>query len=368
MMKIKTKNVMVVALVGSLLLGFSAWSWCKPNDAYSDSERRNLALMPQINLNTLENGGFSSDFEKYAQDQFPLRDAFRRLKALFSYHVLGKADNNGIYLKDGYLSKIEYPIQEKMLDYAATKFQYINEQYLDATNKVYFSIIPDKNYVLAEQNGYLSMDYPAFINQMVSKVPDMNYIDITKQLSLTDFYQTDTHWKQDQIVDIANQLTRAMGSKPYTDYVVNKATDSFCGVYCGQSALKVKTESISYLTSDGINNAIVTSYNSGKAEPGVVYDLQKATSKDPYDIFLSGANALLTIDNNQVKNGKQLIIFRDSFGSALMPLLIDSYERITVVDIRYIIPKYLGNFINFTNQDVLFIYSTLLLNNSLSLQ
>ena len=39
-------------------------------------------------------------------------------------------------------------------------------------------------------------------------------------------------------------------------------------------------------------------------------------------------------------------------------------SKITLVDIRYISPAYLGRFIEFDGQDVLFLYSTLVLNNS----
>ena len=50
-------------------------------------------------------GWFMSKFERFCQDQFPLRDAFRRVKAGFSYYILRKLDNNGIYLADGYAVK-----------------------------------------------------------------------------------------------------------------------------------------------------------------------------------------------------------------------------------------------------------------------
>lgn len=57
-------------------------------------------------------------------------------------------------------------------------------------------------------------------------------------------------------------------------------------------------------------------------------------------------------------------MFRDSFGSSLAPLFIEGYKKITLVDIRYMHPNMLEQFIEFNNQDVLFIYSTSVLNNS----
>ena len=60
-------------------------------------------------------------------------------------------------------------------------------------------------------------------------------------------------------------------------------------------------------------------------------------------------------------------MFRDSFGSSLAPLLTSGYRRITLVDTRYLSPAFLGRFIDFDGADILFLYSTSVLNNSESL-
>ena len=61
-------------------------------------------------------------------------------------------------------------------------------------------------------------------------------------------------------------------------------------------------------------------------------------------------------------------MFRDSFGSSLVPLLAEGYARITLVDIRYIASERLGTWLTFSDQDVLFLYSTPVLNNSETLK
>jgi len=35
------------------------------------------------------------------------------------------------------------------------------------------------------------------------------------------------------------------------------------------------------------------------------------------------------------KNGKKLMIFKDSYGNAFAPYMIDYYEEVIVIDIRY---------------------------------
>ena len=65
-----------------------------------------------------------------------------------------------------------------------------------------------------------------------------------------------------------------------------------------------------------------------------------------------------------MKEGKELIIFRDSFASTIAPLLINGYKKITLVDLRYIDPNKLNEIIKFDKQDILIIYNTIMINNS----
>ena len=78
-------------------------------------------------------------------------------------------------------------------------------------------------------------------------------------------------------------------------------------------------------------------------------------------------NQILILDpeNPNAKIEKELLLFRDSFGSSLAPLLIENYKKITLIDIRYMSSKLIGEFIEFDNQDVLFLYSTVVLNQNI---
>ena len=106
-------------------------------------------------------------------------------------------------------------------------------------------------------------------------------------------------------------------------------------------------------------------YNHETGKETAVYDMDKLTSKDQYDVFLSGAQSLLTVTNPNAKTDRELIVFRDSFGSSLIPLLLQDYATVTLVDIRYINAEVLGRFLEFRGQDVLFMYSALVLNKNL---
>ena len=89
-MNTRLRNVATVILVGGFVAVVSLWAFLKPDDEFSISERRYLAAFPALNSD------FGSKFESYATDQFPLRDGFRRVKALTALGVFQKRDNNDI--------------------------------------------------------------------------------------------------------------------------------------------------------------------------------------------------------------------------------------------------------------------------------
>ncbi len=365
----KRRNIIVVIVMALFLFGLSLWSWIGKDRDYSESERRKLASKPKLSASTVIDGSFMSDFEVYAMDTFPMRDAFRGIKSVSELGVFRKLDNNGLYISSGHLSRIEYPYSERMLEHASERMNNIYDKFLaNKSVNVYFSVIPDKNCFLAEKSGRLSLDYPAFIEEMKQRTDHMKYIDITDLLELDDFYRTDTHWRQERIVDVAKRLASEMGAELKGEYTENVLESPFKGVYYGQLAIPVRTDMIHYLTNDSIEKCKVTSYNTGKPIEIGVYNMDKAVGRDPYEMFLSGADPFIEIENPNADNDRELVIFRDSFGSSLAPLLIEVYSKITLVDIRYMQSEAVGAMVGFNDQDVLFMYSTLILNNSLALR
>lgn len=365
----KHKNIISVLIFAILVGTISLGCVFKPHTQYSESERRLLEKKPELTKETLFSGSYTEDFEKYVTDQFPLRDSFRSVKALFSTYVFNKMENNGLFTEEGHISKMEYPVNSHMVDNAQQKFDKLYEKYMKDKNvNIYLSIIPDKNYFLAKKHGYLSIDYDAFIKDFKNRMDYMKYIDILPLLSLDDYYKTDSHWRQEKITDIAEHIANSMGTDASAEYSEKTLDNPFRGVYLGQSALPFKPDTIKYLTNDILENCIVKYYDTGMAKEGDMYNMDKAYGKDPYEMFLSGTSPLITIENPNAKEDNELILFRDSYASSLTPLLAPGYSKITVVDIRYIQSDFLGSFIDFDNKDILFMYSTTLLNNSMAMR
>ena len=229
--------------------------------------------------------------------------------------------------------------------------------------KTYLSVIPDKNVFIASPNGYPDKDYKALAERLVNGFPEAKYIDISGLLSADDFYYTDSHWRQEKILTVADEIADKMGAERIGQCEKHDAGVPFYGVYYGQSALPHAPEPLRYL-----DNAVIRSlkvYNAEIKSEIPVYDLKAAGGRDPYEMFLGGARSIITITNPNVVRERRLVIFRDSFGSSIAPLLAAGYTEITLVDIRYISPSALSRLVDFSGvSDVLFLYSASVINNS----
>ena len=362
------KNIIVIICFISIIFGFMVSNIIKADGAFSYSERRRLADFPQFTFEKLFSGDWFEEFEKYSLDQFVFRDGFRTIKAVGAFYLFHQKDNNGIYLVDGNINKIEYPLNEKSVINAAEKLNEVHERYLQNL-KVYYSIIPDKNYYLASENGYPRFDYDKMTDIMNQRIENMKYIDLYDSLAIEDYYRTDIHWRQDKILKAANKLLTELGSDIRIDesQYLRKELYPFYGSYYRQLALNIAPDKLLYLTNDILEKAAVYDYESKSYSN--VYMPEKINGIDPYDVYLSGAKALITIDNPESTIDRELILFRDSFGSSIAPLLLSGYSKIILIDLRYISTDLLGEYIEFSeSQDVLFLYNTQIINNSYMLK
>ena len=333
----------------------------------SESERRKLAQFPQITWEKVENTKFMEEFATYTLDQFVARDTFRKIKAQFLFGVLKQKENNGIYIADGQAAKLITTLNEGELTQTTKNFNKLYEQYLMRMN-VYYAIIPDKNYFIAEPNGYPHIDYDKFRQIVANNIhSSIKPIEIFSNLSVDDYYTTDIHWRQEKIIDVANEIMKNMNGNAEITKANWQENEKypFYGSYYGQSALPLPAEKLYYLTNDDMDDMTVKILNESTMqwEEKEMYNIPSFSGIDPYDIYLSGAKALITIENPNSVTDKELIVFRDSFGSSIAPLFTTQYRKVTLVDLRYIASPLLSNLVEFNRrQDVLFLYSTEVLN------
>ncbi len=320
-------------------------------------ERRKLATLPDITLTSLLNKESTESLDSYIADHFVFRNDFRKLK-IDVENILGKIDVNDLFYYQNHYFKYENKYDEKQTQKFTEKINYIYDNYFKGLN-AYYSIIPEKNYYL-DNDKYKKFAYNTLFEQMENINNKITYIDITNTVNLDSYYYTDHHLKQDKIINTVAKMAKDMNFYFDDNYQVEEYYP-FYGTYYGQLLIKKEGEKLNILHNDIIDAATVYNIQSNYNK---IYDNEKFGTVDSYDIFLSGATAYEEIINNNIDDGKELIIFRDSYASSFAPLMLSGYKKITLIDLRYGNLEYLMDNITINNQDILFLYSTSIINGS----
>lgn len=339
-----------------------------PKQAVSETERRPLAESPRFSAQTVLNGSFFRQTEAWVTDHFPAREVFRGLKAFWQLRVMGEPENNGLTLVDGSVVKLEKQINEASVAYAGERLQTalaaIPQQ---GDCRLYYALIPDKSSFLGKL-GYPTLDLEQMERQLGQALPGAKPILLADLLSLSDYYQTDPHWRQECLLPVAERLLEALGRGENLSGAEfrQRSCGSFRGAYAGQWALPLPEEKIICLEGSPISDCYAVDLETGKRLP--LYDPEGCDSRDRYTLFLGGSKGLLRLENPTVTESGELIVFRDSFGSSIAPLLSSGYRRITLIDLRYVSPSVLRRYLRLDGQDVLFLFSVTLLNQSQGLR
>ncbi len=364
MKKILTPQSVTVLLFIAAFLVLSIFQILTPDKAVSFSERRPLKERPSVSLKVLSDGEFFDDYEAYLLDQAAFRETFRSIKAVTSQYLLFKRDNNGIYSYKNGLYEIS-TLNPYSVEMAGDKINTLVQK-LDGLT-CYFSFVPDKNSLIADSSGRPSIDLQELEGLLNDTVNGASYLPIAELLSVEDYYRTDLHWRQERILPIAAALLSGMNNNAVQYSYIEKVINGFRGVYHGQSALPISSETMSYLMCSAFSDLQITDLTT--EEKLLLYDEEAFDSIDPYDLFAGGARSLVKITNPNAENKKTLYLFRDSFASSLVPFLTCAYSEIVLIDLRYIDSRSLDAFVDFkAESDVLFLYSAHILNESFMLR
>ena len=261
----KFKNIIVSVLFLTILLLVFVLNILKPDTEISMAERRKLEQFPSFTFHNLFNGTFFSKFDTYVNDQFISRDSFRTAKAKLDLTFKGNYHN--IYIKNDYLVEQTYPLSYASVTNLTKKITDIKNNYL-VNNKIYFSIVPDKNYFV--NNNNLKMDYDLLESKMKENLDFATYIKILDKLDLTDYYKTDSHWKQENIQKVADELLKGMNNYSSSSYNVENIA-KFKGTYAYRVPVNTDFDEINIMTNDILKNARVFNYTTNTYTN--VYDL-----------------------------------------------------------------------------------------------
>lgn len=293
-------------------------------------------------------------------DQFaPKEIAESFMKAEIATPPAVEEDSKLKFIDGQYVESIG-ELRPQSVENFAKKVDSISAKYLKDSKNIFYAMVPSKNYYIADKIEP-KFDYAQMDKILTDNIKSAKKINLTDCLTYDDYYKTDFHWKQENLQKTLNRLGENLGfTVDLAKYTQNRV-ENFIGQY-GVGKEDFPSETLRYLSNERTDRAVVT--NAEKPNAKSVYDTTMLDTFSPYDVFLSGSSPLITIENKEINTNRELIIFRDSFTSGIAPMLIDSYSKITLIDIRYIMSGALAQFVDFKGQDVLFLYNDQIINNS----
>lgn len=334
-------------LVSTFLLMIAAGtvvSILAPKRKFSENENRFLQQMPDLSIKTFLDGTFETDYETYVTDQFVLRDQWITLKTSVE-RLLQKKDINGVYFaKDDYLIErheaegIDKEQEEKNID-RLTEFVNGAVEKL-GQDRIQVMLVPTASEILVDKLPAFATGYnqQAVIEEVKERIPESCLVDVTDTLKEhvdeSIYYRTDHHWTTLGAYYAYVEWARTAGFEPFAkeDFEVVKATDQFYGTIASKVNVSVKPDDM-YLYKKLGNPKYIVEYNQTETTDSL-FNYASLDTKDKYTVYLNGNNALVKITSEN-KNGRKLLVIKDSFSHCFVPFLVDHYEEVYMIDFRY---------------------------------
>ena len=324
-----------------LLLGLAGKEALSHQRTYSPVEKRELQTRPEISITKVLDGRFQKKYESYLRDQFPGRDhwvSFQTDMELF----MGKNEIHNVYIgKNHYL--LEHYTEKEFDPQQISKNLQALEKFVGKAKQnadVHVMMVPTKSWVLREKLPAFAPHYKEqkFYDALQQKLEKEDVLisvepvlDAHKEEEI--YYRTDHHWTtlgawyayEQYTKAVGGDLQRAQGKKKFRCISKDFYGTTYAKINYARQADKIEI----YEPADKLRVV----YNMGEKNTKTLYDVSFLKTADQYSVFTGGNQAVLEITGG-IKNGKTLLLIKDSFANSILPFLAEDYEKLVVVDLR----------------------------------
>ncbi len=324
-----------------LLLGLAGKEALSHQRTYSPVEKRELQTRPEISITKVLDGRFQRKYESYLRDQFPGRDhwvSFQTDMELF----MGKNEIHNVYIgKNHYL--LEHYTEKEFDPQQISKNLQALEKFVGKAKQnadVHVMMVPTKSWILREKLPAFAPHYKEqkFYDALQQKLEKEDVLisvepvlDAHKEEEI--YYRTDHHWTtlgawyayEQYTKAVGGDLQRAQGKKKFRCISKDFYGTTYAKINYARQADKIEI----YEPEDKLRVV----YNMGEKKTKTLYDVSFLKTADQYSVFTGGNQAVLEITGG-IKNGKTLLLIKDSFANSILPFLAEDYEKLVVVDLR----------------------------------
>lgn len=311
-----------------------------PKQTFSEQENKMLSRIPNFYFEDFVSGKYLQGVDDYINDHFIARNEFLKLNSWWEVTVMGKKENNNVYIgKDGYLfEKFDYGTEEEKNLKIATES--INKYAQNVDIPTYFILIPNSIYInseklpanvqIANQKKIIEGVYQ---NTVTQNVEATTLLEKNKKLNL--YFKTDHHLTSEgaYLVYIEYCKTAGITPEPIQNFKREVVSKDFLGTFDSKAQIvNQKMDEIAIYKNSKNTNLEEVIYDNSTSNS--IYNEEYLGKKDKYSYFLNGNNSKVVV-KTKVKNGKKLLVIKDSYAHIFAQFLTQNYEEIHFIDPRY---------------------------------
>lgn len=374
----------------------------------SDTEKRELTAFPTFTVDSFLNGAYFTQLSLWYADTYPLREpmvaADHSMNTLFGVSqtvgmVGGNTQADDIPVEDSAeAAVVEVPtdppteqavaegIQENLMNgiyvengagysiyyfdrtAADTYIQAMNTaaERLDGTATVYSLFAPASSIMLSPESRKAvggsdqqqTLDYlRTRFDSRVKAVEVVN--ELTENNDKYLYFYTDHHWTELGAYYAYLKFCEVKGIDPVPlEDRQYENLGELMGTYYDTIASvgDVREDTVDAYFPIGTNEMMITNEAGEEySSPIVNPDTSAWDAANRYMAFIAGDQPLDVIHNPEITDGSSCLVVKDSYGCAFVPLLVDNYETVHVIDFRYTDKNIVDYALENNIQDVIFL-------------
>ena len=332
--------ILICLVITSIFVGGGAFFLTKKQEI-SELENRRLASPPSLSVGSFASGRAADEINVYVSDHFPARKFFVKAHTIAEL-ALGKRESNSVIAaRKGALCAREATVNRSTLERNAEAATEFLKEMKARGKRVCVGIIPEQIDVFATDlpRSYGNRNSELIYGRTRELFPSINICDFSTIFAGRGdkvYYRSDHHWNSDGAYEAYCEVCHALDIVPFTkeSFSFELASDSFYGSAASRFGIRRSSDTITLPRFQGDTQYV---RRIGDAAFGGFYDLDKLSGGDKYSVFLGGNAPLIEItlaDPSQSESRPNMLLFRDSYSSALAPYLARHFN-LTLCDSRY---------------------------------
>ncbi len=290
---------------------------------FSQYENRKLQTLPNFSMDSLFSSKYTSEFDAYVNDQFPLRPQWIQVKTSLERNILFKNCINDVYLgKDDYLIN-RYTTKDINIARIEKNIEYLNK--FSAQHDAIVIIPPTASEVLVDKLpfGYYHINQANYLDKIENRSDTSNIL--YEHTDENIYFKTDHHWTLLGAYYVYKELV----NDPLP-YEVATASNSFLGTTYRKINYANTVDSLSTFQSP---HTFSVTYDLSITTDSL-YTESALDTLDQYVYYLDGNHAITVIENETINSTESLLIVKDSFANTFAPLIANHYQTVHMIDLR----------------------------------